>query len=203
MAERVTQPLGAWCGGIGPAIAARLGHRQEAMELARMTEDASFSLGSWESGLIQVDHAPGMARALNDILLLTLGGVMHVFPGAPAELSAAFHSLRTEGAFLVSSEKRGREVMYVLITSLAGEQLRVPAPFGNGQPVAIRLRDLDTGEVVHERRCGRILDSEAARVELASEASSTWIFESETGAGRTYVLERTDRPLESIPMAYS
>ena len=191
-------PLPAWCGGYGVGIAARLGLRELALELARMEAGPTFSLGSWESPIIQVDHAPGMSRALGDLLLLTLGGVIHLFPGVPGPVSAWFHSLRAEGAFLVTAEKRGREVAYALLHSLSGSRLRLASPFGNGEPVPLRLRCLVDGGTVVAGEYRRISDEEAAEVELAADSSRTWVVETDTAPGMTYVLERQDQPLEAI-----
>ena len=71
---------------------------------------------SGDDSKFMVDHAPGMGRALNDMLLSGLGG--HTpFSGCTRTTSARFHSFRTEGAFLVSAEKRGSEIVYAIIES--------------------------------------------------------------------------------------
>jgi len=50
-----------------------------------------------------------------------LAHVIHVFPAVPAVWpDAAFHQLRTQGAFLVSARKRAGETQFVIIKSLAG-----------------------------------------------------------------------------------
>ena len=91
-----------------------------------------------------------MSRALSDMMLLGLGGVLRVFAGVPKRIPARFHSLRAQGAFLVSAEKRGDEVDYVLVQSLAGSPLRLANPFSGHA----RLRNLTTSKTVVEGTWG-------------------------------------------------
>ena len=153
-----------------------------AMRWARWTEgDAVLPtgcVGGWDKAFFQVDHGPGMSRALSEMLLVTLGGVMHLFLGIPKAMPARFHSLRTTGAFLVSAEKRGESVDYAIIQSLAGSPLAVANPFA----VPARLREIGTGKVLWQ-----------------GEPSNGQVISVSTSRGGTYVLEAQDRPLESVP----
>ena len=103
---------------------------------------------------------------------------MRVFPGVPKRIPARFCSLRAQGAFLVSAEKRGDEVDYVLVQSLAGSRLRLANPFSG----RARLRNLTTSKTVVE---------------------GTWaldeVIESPTEKGEIFVLDLVSRPLETIP----
>jgi hypothetical protein len=66
------------------------------------------------------------ARTLQDILLQSWGGTIRVFPGVPDSWKdVTFHNLRTEGAFLVSAQRRNGKLQFVRIESLAGEPCRV------------------------------------------------------------------------------
>jgi hypothetical protein len=66
------------------------------------------------------------ARALQDIVLTSWGGTIRVFPGVPAAWKdVTFDKLRTEGAFLVSAQRRGGKTQFVRIESLAGEPCRL------------------------------------------------------------------------------
>jgi hypothetical protein len=94
---------------------------------------------------VQANHTPGMCSVLNDMLLLAPDGVLRVFPCFPRHVTAAFHGLRAPGAFLVSAEKRGRAVDYVLVQSLKGNTLRMANPWRR-RP--LRVRDARTGAVL-------------------------------------------------------
>ncbi len=189
-----------WCGYF-TANAVRLGLPEEAQRLARIAAEPTLGFRrSWENPKFMVDHAPGMGRALNDMLLLSLGGTIHLFPGVPRDVSARFHSLRTAGAFLITSEKRGSEIPYAVVHSLAGQNLRIASPFGEGEPLLVRLRCLDNGEVVFEAMVCRFSRQDAKTVDLAADQSGRWTLETPTKAGATYILERSDRPVETVEM---
>jgi hypothetical protein len=122
---------GAWCGGQGVCELIRIGEIEDAFPCARLPEKATengFSLMR-DGGAIQVDHTPGMNRVLADMMLLTLGGVVHVFPGIPAAMPARFLSLRAAGGFLLTAEKRGESVDYVLIEPTVKGPIRIADPW--------------------------------------------------------------------------
>lgn len=118
------------------------------------------------------------AQVIGEMLLQSQGGVLRVFPAWDKEIGdAAFYSLRACGAFLVSAELRGGETAYAIVRSLAGNVCRFCDPFGEGT----RVRDLETGEPVAFTR-------EKEKLVFNTEAK------------HEYVIERTDRPLESYPV---
>ena len=118
------------------------------------------------------------AQVIGEMLLQSQGGVLRVFPAWDKEIGdAAFYSLRACGAFLVSAELRGGETAYAIVRSLAGSVCRFCDPFGEGT----RVRDLETGEPVAFTR-----------------EKENLVFKTE--ARHEYVIERTDRPLESYPV---
>ena len=118
------------------------------------------------------------AQVIGEMLLQSQGGVLRVFPAWDKEIGdAAFYSLRACGAFLVSAELRGGETAYAIVRSLAGNVCRFSDPFGEGT----RVRDLETGEPVAFTR-----------------EKENLVFNTE--ARHEYVIERTDRPLESYPV---
>ena len=150
-----------WCGGAPVANAAAMGDADAALAGARWrpVDDRENGLVfQWRSYYLQADHGPGMALALNAMLLGSYGGVLHVFPAFPAELDARFHSLRAPGAFLVTAEQRGGRVAYVLLESLGGGTLRIASPFEpetlDGS-VPVRVRDLATNKVLARAKLGR------------------------------------------------
>jgi hypothetical protein len=74
------------------------------------------------------------ARSVHDMLLQSWGGKIRVFRGTPREWpDAAFHNLRTQGAFLVSAKKKGGVTQFVSVESLAGSpcyvQTDIAKPF--------------------------------------------------------------------------
>jgi hypothetical protein len=65
-------------------------------------------------------------QSLQDMLLQSHGNLMRVFPAMPSVwTNAAFHNLRTEGAFLVSAKRKEGGTEWVRIKSLAGEPCRI------------------------------------------------------------------------------
>jgi len=66
------------------------------------------------------------ATALQYMLIQSWGGTIRVFPAVPAEWrECVFHDLRTEGAFLISAERRNGQTRWVRVKSLAGEPCRI------------------------------------------------------------------------------
>ncbi|MFC1452006.1 glycoside hydrolase N-terminal domain-containing protein [Verrucomicrobiota bacterium] len=171
----------AWCGGWGVALAVRMGDADWALKQAAWPAkgNPTGAIGGWDHRVIQWDHGPGMSRALSDILLLSAGGVVHLFPAVPEDVTARFHSLRVPGAFLVSAEKRGADVTYALVQSLQGGQFRFANPFGD--TVTARVRDITSGVVIRE---GPWDNGGTVAVD--------------TEQGHVYVIERSDLPLERI-----
>jgi len=175
---------GPWCGGRGIREAIRLGLMKRAFDNARwapekkghafMPNAKNGLVHSWGTTYLQADNGPGMCSALNDMLLLNVDGTLRVFPSFPGKVDAAFHSLRAPGAFLVTAEKRGRNIDYVLIKSLAGNRLRLKNPWSG----RVRLRDVKTGKVLA--------------------VSGADIVEIRTGRNQVIVAERSERPYRSI-----
>ncbi len=61
------------------------------------------------------DVTAGAVGAVNEMLLQSQWGPIHVFPALPTEIDAAFEQLRARGAFLVSSSRRGGAVDFVTV----------------------------------------------------------------------------------------
>jgi hypothetical protein len=97
-------------------------------------------------GCENVPHSPhlgcqlGLTGAVNEMLLQGHQGVIRVFPAVPTTWKdAAFHSLRCEGPFLVSSEMKDGQAQYVLVRALADGTCRLRDAF-EGHPVVVRQR---------------------------------------------------------------
>ena len=79
----------------------------------------------WEAGPV-IESPLGMAESLHDLLLQSFGGVIRIFPAVPdGWKDALFYNLRTEGAFLVSAQRKDGNFRFAQIESLAGEPLTV------------------------------------------------------------------------------
>lgn len=128
-----TMSGGAMFGGQGIAEVLRLGDVETAFAAARWPAGAcpnGMSTYDWRSyACIQADHILGMCRVLADLVLLDLGGVLHLFYGIPAEVPARFFSLRAPGGFLVSAEKRGRTPDYAVVQATREGLLRIANPW--------------------------------------------------------------------------
>jgi hypothetical protein len=70
------------------------------------------------------------AASVNDMLLSSWGDRIRVFPGVPKEWpEVSFHTLRAQGAFLVSAKREKGKTLFIHIQSLAGEPCRIKNDF--------------------------------------------------------------------------
>jgi len=70
------------------------------------------------------------ASGLQEMLIQSHTGVVHIFPAIPGEWKdVSFDKLRTEGAFLVSSEMKAGQVVNVTVLSEKGGEFRMFNPF--------------------------------------------------------------------------
>jgi len=76
-----------------------------------------------------IENLSTIPNTINEMLCMGHGGVLRVFPVWPKKKDASFHSLRTYGAFLVSSELKEGEVQYVKIISEKGKHCIVENPW--------------------------------------------------------------------------
>ena len=71
------------------------------------------------------------AAGVQEMLIQSHTGIIHIFPAIPGDWKdAAFSTLRTAGAFLVSAEQKGGQVVKVEITSEKGGTCKLKNPFG-------------------------------------------------------------------------
>lgn len=78
----------------------------------------------------------GWTRSLQDLMLQSWGGAIRVFPAIPSSWNdATFHSMRAEGAFLVSGIRKGGKTTLVRVQSLAGEPCRIKTDMA--RPISI------------------------------------------------------------------
>ena len=72
------------------------------------------------------------AAGLQEMLILSHAGFLEIFPANPANWNdVSFKTLRAEGAFLVSAEKKKGKVVVLNIRSEKGGSLKVKSPFIN------------------------------------------------------------------------
>ena len=150
---------GSWCAGCPTAAAALMGDADWALRSVTLLFQPGSKLP--KNGLshnaghstMQAEHGTGLTLAVNSMLLLGVEDRLVLFPGMPAAVDAAFHSLRATGAILVSAEQRGGRVVHAAFQSLRGGPIRVLNPFRPLQPdgggsVRLRIRDAETKAVV-------------------------------------------------------
>lgn len=72
------------------------------------------------------------AAGIQEMLLQSHSGIVRIFPAIPEEWQqVSFNSLRTEGAFLISSSMDKGEIVNIDIESEKGGELRIFNPFNN------------------------------------------------------------------------
>ncbi len=88
--------------------------------------------------VMQIEAGMAATAAIQEMLLHTRRGVNYLFAGAPARWrDAAFRGMRTDGAFLVSAERKTGEVTRVTVESPAGGIFKVANPWGDA-PVMVK-----------------------------------------------------------------
>ena len=114
-------------------IGANLGQGDTALRgLQRLQRDL-LPNGMWYPSSPCLESSLGAANIVQEMLLQSWSdptkddlGPIRVFPACPDEWKdVTFHDLRTEGAFLVSAERKSGVTQWVRIKSLAGEPCRV------------------------------------------------------------------------------
>ncbi len=80
-----------------------------------------------------IESPLSFATCIHDMLLQSWGGKIRVFPASPKRWpDAAFHHLRTQGAFLVSAKRKAGVTQFAAVESLSGSpcvvQIDIPDP---------------------------------------------------------------------------
>ncbi len=94
----------------------------------RITKTAMPNLWVPQSGGL-TETLSAVPSCINEMLLQSFEGMIRVFPAWPLAKDASFENLRTWGAFLVSSEKKGGMVQYVRIFSEKGRDCTIENPW--------------------------------------------------------------------------
>jgi hypothetical protein len=112
-------------------------------------------LGRTRNEIMQMDAGMGAVTAIQEMLLHVRRGVNHVFRGAPAAWkNASFANFRTDGAFVVSAERKGGCVKSVTVSAPAeGGTFRLANPWP-GRAAAVsrgRRRETVAGDTLEIR----------------------------------------------------
>jgi alpha-L-fucosidase 2 len=71
------------------------------------------------------------AAGIQEMLIQSHTGIIHIFPAIPESWKdVGFNTLRTEGAFLVSAQRKGGKIEKVEIVSEKGGTCKLKDPFG-------------------------------------------------------------------------
>jgi hypothetical protein len=98
------------------------------------------------------------AASVHDMLLTSWGGKIRVFPAVPSSWpDVTFHQLRSEGAFLVSAERKGGATRFIRIESLAGEPCRLVTDMPNPGAVGVTVRKLSQSDYEVDISKGQIV----------------------------------------------
>ncbi len=187
-------------GAIQAAALLRMGHVERGAQMAEFAcsqLNPSGFITHAEAHYLQVDAPPGFSVFLNEMLLQSHDGVLRVFPAVPAsEANACFHSLRAQGGFLVTAERRENRVQYAIVQSLFGQPLRMRNPF-IGEPdtgVEVKVYELTTGArfdtIEDQARQQAIYD----RIHVPGE-----IIEFPTKPGHVYLISKEIPWISNIP----
>jgi hypothetical protein len=118
----------------GACIAAMLGDGNRAYNLLSGLKDYIRANTMYrETGPVMETPLHG-ATAIQEMLLQSWGGRLHVFPAVPAAWpDIQFHQLRGEGAFLVSARREQGQTKWVFINAEAGGAVEVQPQLDNAQ----------------------------------------------------------------------
>ena len=88
------------------------------------------------------------ASGVQEMLLQSHTGTVEIFPAIPASWKdASFKNLRTEGAFLISAEKKNGKTTKVTVTSVKGGTIKIRNPFVNGK-FKTDKKEIKKGEII-------------------------------------------------------
>lgn len=186
------RPIKGICCGWNPAPiqAARLRLAEEAdvLLLQHIRENQLLPQGFWYSpgnrkyaGLLPeigyFDSSGMLAMTINEMLLQSDTGIIHVAPAVPKGWNAKF-SLRAFDGFIVTSEVHGGEVLYVAIKSELGKVCKLANPW-NKSTAEVRLVQGKQTKLLHHIKGD--------------------VFELQTRRGEEYIITPSGREISSFP----
>jgi alpha-L-fucosidase 2 len=116
------------------SIFASIGNGNEARDLLNQCLDRYIQPNTlyceWDSPVMETPLS--VATSVQEMLLQSWGGVIRVMPAIPDDWDdVQFESLRAEGAFLVWASRRGGQLRYVRVQSLAGATCVIEVRFAD------------------------------------------------------------------------
>ncbi|OGV48663.1 MAG: hypothetical protein A2017_04445 [Lentisphaerae bacterium GWF2_44_16] len=91
--------------------------------------------------IMQMDAGMGAVTAVQDMLMHSRRGVIHIFPGVPSHWkSCFFRKMPCEGGFLISAEKKDGQIVCIEIESSFGKSIKLGNPF-HGQEISVEFGD--------------------------------------------------------------
>jgi len=102
--------------------------------------DFMMRMGVWTENL-------SLPAVLNECMMQSWTGVIHLFPNADGLGPARFQNLRAVGAFLVSAEYDGKKVVSGSMLSEKGSLARLANPWPGSKPRVVRTHDQAPVEV--------------------------------------------------------
>ena len=97
-----------------------------------------------------IENLSTVPNTINEMLCMGHQNIIRVFPVWPKTKDASFSNIRTNGAFLVSSELKNQEVQYIEVFSEKGKTLNLLNPW-EGKPVTV-IRPNGKEEVFQGKR---------------------------------------------------
>ena len=96
------------------------------------------------------------ASAIQEMLIQSHTGIVHIFPAIPKDWQeASFDKLRTEGAFLVSADKKKGNVQLIKIYSEKGGTIKIKNPFASNSLNINANHVIDAGTIIIETEVGQ------------------------------------------------
>ncbi len=119
-----------WMGAASMLAAANRGDEALAF-LETFLQKSTLPNTMYREGSPVIETPLAYARTVQEMLLMSHGNLLRIFPGVPAKwTNIAFADLRAEGAFLVSASRKNGVTQFVQIHSLAGEPCLVKTDLG-------------------------------------------------------------------------
>jgi hypothetical protein len=141
-----------WSFAAASSMYSYLGDGENALRCLRAHHGTKNSLmpnTQYIDGSPVIECALIAAQSLQEMLILSWGGVIRVFPAIPDEWKdLSFQNLRAEGAFLVTAVRKNGKTSWIKIKSLAGEPCKVKPKFDgkfNVSDASVNVKEISSG----------------------------------------------------------
>lgn len=114
-----------------------------------------FIANTYPNGFIKnnvhgIENACVVANAVDEMMCMSVGNTVRLFPSLPAGIDASFNRLRAYGAFLISAKRKTGIITDVEIISEKGRPLTMLNPWGNKRVKL--LRKGKSAEIIYGER---------------------------------------------------